>query len=110
MPQDRTRPRLAAAVAASLVALFVVVVGAASSHAAPVRVGSVAAGSGPALAGPADLSTASDDDAVAQELGGQAPAAAGSPAPTRVRLDVPELDDVASTAPQRPTGRAPPTA
>jgi hypothetical protein len=70
MPEHRPRTRLVGALAASLVALFVVVVGAAPSNATGARAGVAAAGTSTAQAGPVELGKSLDVAAVGLDLAG----------------------------------------
>lgn len=60
--------------AASLVSLFVVVLGSTPSHAAATRVGAVVSNGSTTQAGPVDVSTSPDVDAVGLDLAGLPPA------------------------------------
>lgn len=108
MPEDRRRTRLAAAVAASLVSVFVVVLGTTASQAATTRIGAVLTSPGPVQATPVDAATSPDVDAVTLDLAGLAPSVA-QPAPrsgAQLLVGAAEVAIVEPTA--HPSDRGPP--
>lgn len=108
MPAHRPRPHLAAVLAASLVSLFVVVLGAAPSQAAATRVGTVATSGTPTQAGPVEVSTSPDVDVVALDLAGVAPVLPlDAPAVSPDHVDA-HADDAAGTGVDAPSVRGPP--
>ncbi|WP_375003244.1 hypothetical protein [Aeromicrobium sp. CTD01-1L150] len=108
MPEDRRRTRLAAAVAASLVSLFVVVLGTASSQAATTRVGAVLTSPGPAQAAPVDVATSPDVDAVALDLAGVAPSADQQVPRSGAHVLTGSVHGIVVAPPVNPSDRGPP--
>lgn len=94
--------------AASLVSLFVVVLGSAPSQAAATRVGAVVSGGSTSHAGPVEVSTSPDVDAVALDLAGLPPVVLGLRTSGSVGRDVTVVDEAIATAATSPQVRGPP--